>query len=65
VFTTVSDQKPFRHMLEFVLEWNLIYRGAQGIAGLIPGSVPEDARRIVSDPTGVNVFTELTKPGHA
>lgn len=65
VFTTVSDQKPFRHMLEFVLEWNLIYRDAQRIAGLIPESVPEDTRRVVSDSTGVNVFTELTKPGHA
>jgi len=65
VVTNVDDYKPFRHMLEFVLDWHLIYRDAREAATLIPERVPADAGRVVKDATGVNVFVEVRKPSHA
>ena len=65
IVTNAVDSKPFRHMLEFILDWHLIYRDAQKGAALIPERVPADARRVVQDPTGVNVFIEVRKPSHA
>ena len=65
VITNVDDYKPFRHMLEFVLDWHLIYRDAKRTTTLIPERVPADARRVTKDSTGVNVFVEVRKPGHA
>ena len=65
VVTNVDDYKPFRHMLEFVLDWHLIYRDAKKSATLVPERVPADAKRVVEDATGVNVFVEVRKPSHA
>jgi extracellular factor (EF) 3-hydroxypalmitic acid methyl ester biosynthesis protein len=60
--TNVVDEKPFRHMLEFVLDWHLIYRNTEKGAALIPKCVPEDVRRLKNDVTGVNLFIEARKP---
>jgi extracellular factor (EF) 3-hydroxypalmitic acid methyl ester biosynthesis protein len=60
--TNVMDNKPFRHMLEFVLDWYLIYRNVEQGAGVIPACIPEEARNIKIDPTGVNIFIEVRKP---
>jgi len=60
--TNVVDQKPFRYMLEFVLDWYLIYRNAGEGASLIPASIPEEARAVKIDPSGVNLFIEARKP---
>lgn len=60
--TNVVDNKPFRHMLEFVLDWYLIYRNAEQGASLIPASIPEEARAVKIDPSGVNTFIEARKP---
>ncbi len=49
VITNVDDYKPFRHMLEFVLDWHLIYRDAKRTTTLIPERVPADARRVTKD----------------
>lgn len=62
--TNVDDCKPFRHMLEFVLDWNLIYRSQKKGLALVPDRVaPEDicSRR---DPTAVNLFIEVRKADH-
>lgn len=60
--TNVNDTKPFRHMLEFVLDWHLIYRNKNIAMGLLPDQArPEDAR-IQEDVTSVNVFVEVRKP---
>jgi extracellular factor (EF) 3-hydroxypalmitic acid methyl ester biosynthesis protein len=59
--TNVSDTKPFRHMLEFVLDWHLIYRDKNSAMGLLPERArPEDAR-IEEDDTSVNLFIEVRK----
>ncbi|HTQ50679.1 MAG TPA: class I SAM-dependent methyltransferase [Candidatus Acidoferrales bacterium] len=62
VVTNVMDNRPFRHMLEFVLDWYLIYRNVEQGAGVIPESIPADARNIKVDSTGVNIFIEVRKP---
>ncbi len=65
VATNVEDCRPFRHMLEFVLDWHLIYRGMKQSAALLPqGAVGENVL-IHKDPTEVNVFLEVRKPEHA
>jgi extracellular factor (EF) 3-hydroxypalmitic acid methyl ester biosynthesis protein len=56
------DNKPFRHMLEFVLDWYLIYRNVEQGARIVPDSIPGEARNITIDPTGVNIFIEVRKP---
>ena len=60
--TNVMDNKPFRHMLEFVLDWYLIYRNVEQGACVIPESIPVDSRSIKMDSTGVNIFIEVRKP---
>ncbi len=65
VATNVDDCKPFRHMLEFVLDWHLIYRDTKKGATLVPDRAPADARRVLKDSTTVNVFIETRKPDHA
>ena len=60
--TNVDACKPFRHMLEFLLDWQLIYRNQNGAAKLLPDRAGAEAGRILSDPTGVNLFIEVRKP---
>lgn len=63
--TNVAATKPFRHMLEFVLDWHLIHRDAERAATLMPEQSPPENRSIKMDPTGVNLFMEVRKPDHA
>lgn len=63
--TNVNDTKPFRHMLEFVLDWHLIYRNKKIALGLLPEQARPDDYRIEEDDTGVNVFIEVRKPENA
>jgi extracellular factor (EF) 3-hydroxypalmitic acid methyl ester biosynthesis protein len=60
--TNVNDTKPFRHMLEFVLDWHLIYRNKNSALGLLPDQARPDDARIQEDETSVNVFIEVRKP---
>jgi extracellular factor (EF) 3-hydroxypalmitic acid methyl ester biosynthesis protein len=62
--TNVDACKPFRHMLEFVLDWHLIYRNPSTAAALLPSQARAEVRTIKTDPTGVNVFLEARKPDH-
>jgi extracellular factor (EF) 3-hydroxypalmitic acid methyl ester biosynthesis protein len=63
--SNADDCKPFRHMLEFVLDWHLIYRDSKRVEALIPKAAPPDASRLIKDITGVNTFVEVRKPDHA
>lgn len=60
--TNVVDDMPFRHMLEFVLDWHLIYRDVKDVDAIFPDSIPQDSRSVKKDPTGVNIFVEARKP---
>jgi extracellular factor (EF) 3-hydroxypalmitic acid methyl ester biosynthesis protein len=63
--TSVDNSKPFRHMLEFVLDWHIIYRDAKQTLSLLPGHLAGDNSHVERDVTGVNVFVESRKPSHA
>lgn len=63
--TNVNNTKPFRHMLEFVLDWHLIYRDKNIALGLLPEQVRRDDFRIEEEDTSVNVFIEVRKPNNA
>jgi extracellular factor (EF) 3-hydroxypalmitic acid methyl ester biosynthesis protein len=60
--TNVDATRPFRNKLEFILDWNLIYRTAQQLFELRPDKAPKDACLVQSDLTSVNVFLEVRKP---
>ena len=62
ITTNVDTSNPIRHMLDFVLEWYLIYRNGRQMLGLKPDDAPADNVSICSDNTGVNVFLEVRKP---
>ncbi|MES1180718.1 MAG: class I SAM-dependent methyltransferase, partial [Verrucomicrobiota bacterium] len=63
--TNVDGTRPFHNKLEFILDWNLIYRTAQELAALKPDNVPAEMCRVYSDETSVNVFLEIRKPQNA
>lgn len=62
VTTNVDACNPIRHMLDYVLEWHLIYRNSAQFRPLAPAEAPPDAVRIYSDVTGVNIFMEVRSP---
>ena len=57
----MSDSKPFRNFIEFVLDWQLIYRDGAKMLALAPAAARPDAR-VISEPTSVNLFLHLRKP---
>jgi hypothetical protein len=61
--TNVVNCKPFRHMLEFVLDWNLIYRSQKQGLALAPDRVAPEDISLRRDPTAVNLFIEVRKAG--
>lgn len=65
VATNVDDCKPFRHMLEFVLDWHLIYRDQRHGAELIPDEANLEHCSVKKDASEVNVFIEVRKPEDA
>jgi extracellular factor (EF) 3-hydroxypalmitic acid methyl ester biosynthesis protein len=62
VATNVESSNPVRRMMEYVMEWHLIYRDAEGFARLAPKKVGQDYIRVEKDVTGVNLFLEIRKP---
>jgi extracellular factor (EF) 3-hydroxypalmitic acid methyl ester biosynthesis protein len=63
--TNVDACKPFRNMLEFVLDWHLIYRDTKKSGLLVPDQITPDMLKIKRDSTSVNLFIEIRKPKHA
>jgi extracellular factor (EF) 3-hydroxypalmitic acid methyl ester biosynthesis protein len=62
IATNVDASKPFRHSMEFLLEWHLICRGEAQLAVLKPDKAPPDAFTVTREGTGVNIFIEVRKP---
>jgi extracellular factor (EF) 3-hydroxypalmitic acid methyl ester biosynthesis protein len=62
--TNVDGTRPFRNKLEFILDWNLIYRTGRQLSCLQPEQASADGCSVKSDSTGVNVFLEIRKPNH-
>jgi extracellular factor (EF) 3-hydroxypalmitic acid methyl ester biosynthesis protein len=62
IATNVDASKPFRHSMEFLLEWHLICRSSAQLAVLNPDKAPPGSFTVTHEPTGVNVFIEVRKP---
>lgn len=62
VATNVHVCNPRRLTMEYVMEWNLIYRDCAQMAALQPEGAAADDLFISSDATGVNVYVEVRKP---
>jgi extracellular factor (EF) 3-hydroxypalmitic acid methyl ester biosynthesis protein len=62
VVTNVDAGNPIKHWLGYVLEWHLIYRTSAEMLALRPAAADAEDARVVSDPTGVNVYLEVRKP---
>ena len=61
IVANMNDSKPFRNFIEFVLDWQLIYRDSGKMLALVPERV-RDAARMITEPTSVNLFLHLGKP---
>lgn len=65
IATNVTTHNPSRGWMEHVTDWHLIYRDARQMRGLTPSAASADSVRVVSEPSGVNVFLEVEKAGYA
>jgi extracellular factor (EF) 3-hydroxypalmitic acid methyl ester biosynthesis protein len=62
VVTNVSSTNPSIGWMEYLLEWNLVYRNDDEMKDLVPDSVDSRTSRLLADTTGVNLFLEVEKP---
>ncbi len=60
--TNVHVNNPSRGWMEYMVDWNLIYRDARQMAAIIPSDVPKDKVHISIESIGVNIFAEIRKP---
>lgn len=65
VVTNVDASNPSRNWMEYVLEWHLIYRDHRLLQQLAPDAAPPGSLGVKTEATGVNIFLEVRKPGHA
>lgn len=61
VITNVSVENPSQGVMEYIMEWNLIYRDEASMKDLVPDSVSPRDCEMKKDPTGVNYFLEIRK----
>jgi hypothetical protein len=52
---------PFRNFIEFILDWQLIYRDSDDMLSLVPGKAL-DATEVIMEKTTVNLFLHIRKP---
>lgn len=64
IATNVDASKPFRHSMEFILEWHLICRDQSQLACLNPDKAPPGVFTVTHESTGVNIFIEVRKPAN-
>jgi extracellular factor (EF) 3-hydroxypalmitic acid methyl ester biosynthesis protein len=62
VATNVHACNPRRITMEYVMDWNLIYRDTAQMAALRPDRATADDVFLSCDETGVNVYIEVRKP---
>lgn len=59
IVTNVAANNPRKAWMEYVMEWNLIYRDNAEMEDLIPENAPVTASSVKADSTGVNLFLEI------
>jgi len=62
IATNVEASNPARQMMEYLMDWHLIYRDADQLMGVAPEKAPKENCRVLSDNTKVNIFIEVRKP---
>jgi extracellular factor (EF) 3-hydroxypalmitic acid methyl ester biosynthesis protein len=62
VATNVEASNPIRHMMEYLLEWHLVYRNPDQLRSLYPDDAQLDQVSVKADNTKVNVYLEVRKP---
>lgn len=62
VVTNVDEANPIRNVMEYLLEWHLIYRDREQLRELVPDEVRDDGVTVRADETGANLFMELRRP---
>ena len=60
---TLNDLRSFRHSMDFILDWQLMYRRNSQFSALVPNAIKAECS-VKSDETGVNLFLELRKPNY-
>jgi extracellular factor (EF) 3-hydroxypalmitic acid methyl ester biosynthesis protein len=63
--TNVDAAKPFRHSMDYLLEWHLIFRNREQMLGLVPEDAAGHAVSVLADPLAVNLFLEIRRPDEA
>ena len=61
VVTNVSTANPSRGVMEYILEWNLIYRDKAQMMDMIPEAVSPRNCTLRTEETGVNYILEIRK----
>lgn len=62
IATNVEASNPARQMMEYLMDWHLIYRSPDQLLALSPEKAPRENCRVLSDDTKVNIFLEVRKP---
>jgi extracellular factor (EF) 3-hydroxypalmitic acid methyl ester biosynthesis protein len=63
--TNVDASKPFRHSMDYLLEWHLIFRNREQMKTLLPDGLGDVGRTVLADPLAVNLYLEARKPQDA
>ena len=61
LIANMDDTRPFRYFIEFILDWQLIYRDRREILSLVPERC-RGTTRVVAEPTSVNLFLHIRRP---
>lgn len=59
--TNVDPSNPIRAMMEYFLEWHLIYRDSAQLRSICPDQARPSTIQAHTDSTGVNVFCQIRK----
>ncbi len=59
IVTNVAMSNPRKAWMEYVMEWNLIYRDQKDMEDLIPDGLDLKQTNVKADSTGVNLFLEI------
>jgi extracellular factor (EF) 3-hydroxypalmitic acid methyl ester biosynthesis protein len=60
--TNVHDSNPWPLVMDYVMDWHLIYRSSAQMLATRPEQVSPGDCVLTTDPTGVNIFLEALKP---
>ena len=59
IVTNVATSNPRKAWMEYVMEWNLIYRNEEEMHDLVPDGLNLKGTTVKADATGVNLFLEI------